>query len=86
MSGSASEGRLRRACRTKLPDGPLVACSTPYQAIGLVKFSPWGSSTLIEGSEFSPPIFPSFTIAWWVSSHHCLGPIPELCYRSGGHL
>jgi hypothetical protein len=37
--------------------------------------------TLIEGFDLSPPIFPSFTIARWVSSHHCPGVIPELCYQ-----
>jgi DivIVA domain-containing protein len=31
MSGSASEGRLRRACRAKSPDGLLTACDIPYR-------------------------------------------------------
>jgi hypothetical protein len=31
MSGSASEGRLRRACWAKSPDGPLAASGIPYR-------------------------------------------------------
>jgi hypothetical protein len=30
MPGSASEGRLGRACRAKSPDGPLVTLGIPY--------------------------------------------------------
>src|SRR5919109_1407910 len=80
-SRKASEGRLGRACGTKPPDGPLIACGTPYQRCGCAVLpSHRRTSRLIDGVDAYPTGFSSLTGFYWNSALHC-GAVETTAFR-----